>query len=123
MYPSDIKYTETHEWARPEDGTITIGITYHAVNELGDIVTVDLPRVGATVVAGEPLGSVDSVKAASDVISPVTGEVVEVNDSLLDAPELMNQEPYGSGWMVKVRMDDPSEIDSLLTSDEYQQRL
>lgn len=123
MYPDDIKYTKTHEWVRPEDGTATIGITYHAVDELGDIVNVDLPRVGARAVAGEPLGSVDSVKAASDVVSPVTGEVIEVNDGLADAPELVNQEPYGSGWMVKVRMDNPSELNSLLASDEYQRLL
>ena len=121
MYPDDVKYTKSHEWVRVDDSMATIGITDYAQQELGDIVNVELPAVGTTVRAGEPFGSVDSVKAVSDLVSPVSGEVVEVNEDLEASPELINQEPYGSGWMIIVRMDDPSELADLMTSDQYEQ--
>ncbi len=120
MYPDDIKYTKSHEWARVANNLATVGITEFAQEELGDIVNVDLPSPGMMVRAGEPFGSVDSVKAVSDLMSPVTGEVVEVNEDVEGSPELINQEPYGSGWMIIVRMDDPTEIDGLMGNEEYE---
>ncbi|MEN6371450.1 MAG: glycine cleavage system protein GcvH [Armatimonadota bacterium] len=120
MYPDDIKYTKSHEWVRVADGLATLGISEFAQEELGDIVNVDLPPVGTMVHANEPFGSVDSVKAVSDLMSPVTGEVVEVNDDVEGSPELINQEPYGNGWMIIVRMEDASELDELMDSEEYE---
>jgi len=120
MYPEDLKYTKSHEWVRVADNMATVGITDYAQEELGDIVNIDLPAPGGAVRAGEPFGSVDSVKAVSDIVSPVTGEVVEVNEDLAASPELINQEPYGSGWMIIVRMEDPSELAELMTSDQYE---
>lgn len=120
MYPENIKYTKSHEWVRVADKMATIGVTEFAQEELGDIVNVELPAAGTAVHAGEPFGSVDSVKAVSDLMSPVTGEVVEVNDDVEGSPELINQEPYGTGWLIIVRMDDPSELESLMGSEEYE---
>ena len=120
MYPDDIKYTKSHEWVRVADSMATVGVTEYAQEELGDIVNVEMPVPGTMVRAGEPFGSVDSVKAVSDLMSPVTGEVVEVNDDVEGSPELMNQEPYGTGWLIIVRMDDPSELDNLMGSEEYE---
>ncbi len=120
MYPDDVKYTESHEWVRVADGLATIGITDYAQEELGDIVNVELPEPGTVVRAHEAFGSVDSVKAVSDLLSPVTGEVVEVNEDLEGSPELINQEPYGTGWLIIVRMDDTSELNELMDSEAYE---
>lgn len=118
-FPSEFRYTKEHEWVRAEGGIGTIGITDHAQKELGDIVYVDLPKPGATVEKGKTLGSVESVKAVSDVYAPVSGEVVEVNEMLTTAPEKLNDDPHGDAWLVKIRMSDPSELDGLLASEDY----
>jgi glycine cleavage system H protein len=120
MNPDNIKYTTTHEWVRASDGFATIGITDFAQEELGDIVNIELPEVGTIVRIGDPYGTVDSVKAVSDLLSPVSGEVVEVNSDLEAAPELINQEPYVSGWMIIVKMEDESELDELMTPERYE---
>jgi glycine cleavage system H protein len=115
--PGDLQYTKSHEWVRKENDTVTIGITDHAQEELGDVVFVELPDKGATIVAGDSFGTVESVKAVSDLYSPVGGEVVEVNSSLEDAPEKINDDPYGEGWIVKLRT---SEEADLLSPEEYE---
>lgn len=120
MYPEEFRYTKEHEWVTVAGEIATIGITDYAQKELGDIVYVDLPRVGDAVVAGKTLGSVESVKAVSDIYSPVTGEVVEVNGALAEAPEKVNQDPHGEAWLVKVKLADPEEINRLLSAAEYQ---
>ncbi|MCU7914917.1 MAG: glycine cleavage system protein GcvH [Candidatus Thiodiazotropha sp. (ex Gloverina cf. vestifex)] len=118
--PKELRYAKSHEWLRDEgDGTATIGISEHAQELLGDLVFVDLPEVGAKVEAGSDCAVVESVKAASDVYSPVTGEVIEVNESLDDAPETINENAFGNGWMFKVKLDDAGELDSLLDADAY----
>ncbi len=118
--PADLKYSKDHEWVRDEgDGIVTVGITDHAQELLGDMVYVELPEVGAEISAGDEAGVAESVKAASDVYSPVSGEVVEVNEALEDAPETVNNDPYNDGWMFKVRLSDPSELDDLLSAEEY----
>lgn len=118
-YPSDFKYTKEHEWVKAEDGIGVVGITDHAQKELGDIVYVDLPKVGTTVDKGKTLGSVESVKAVSDVYAPVSGEIVEVNELLTAAPEKLNDDPHGDAWLVKIRMSDPAELNALLGSTDY----
>jgi glycine cleavage system H protein len=123
MYPDDLKYTEGHQWARPDGEAATIGITDYAQDQMGDLVYVELPEVGDEVTAGAPLGEVESVKAVSDVNSPVSGEVTEVNEALVDAPETVNKDCYGDGWLIKVKMSDPSELDALLDSAAYQAHL
>ncbi len=115
--PDDLQYTRSHEWVRMEDGTATIGITEHAQDELGDIVFVELPDEGATLDAGDSFGTVESVKAVSDLYTPVGGEVVEVNSALEDAPEKINEDPYGEGWIVKLRTTDEA---NLLSPEEYE---
>lgn len=120
MYPEDLRYTKEHEWVRVEGDTGTVGITDHAQEELGDIVYVDLPKVGATVQQGKSFGSVESVKAVSDVYAPVSGEVVAINEDLAQAPEKLNQDAHGAAWLIKVRMSNPEEIKALLTAADYQ---
>ena len=115
--PGDLQYTKSHEWVRTEGDTATIGITDHAQDELGDVVFVELPDEGATFDAGESFGTVESVKAVSDVYAPVGGEVVEVNSSLEDAPEKINDDPYGEGWLVKLRTSGEAD---LLSPEEYE---
>ena len=115
--PDDLQYTKSHEWVRAEDGTATIGITDHAQEELGDVVFVELPEEGDTIGAGDSFGTVESVKAVSDLYTPVGGEVVEVNSSLEDAPEKINDDPYGEGWIVKLST---SEEADLLSPEEYE---
>ena len=115
--PGDLQYTKSHEWVRTEGDTATIGITDHAQEELGDVVFVELPEQGAAIEAGDSFGSVESVKAVSDLYTPVGGEVVEVNSSLEDAPEKINDDPYGEGWIVKLRT---SEEADLLSPEEYE---
>ena len=115
-----LKFTDSHEWVRDNgDGTVTIGISEHAQEMLGDVVFVDLPDVDDEVEAGESFSLVESVKAASDIYSPITGEVVEINEELEDSPELINEEPYEGGWIVKVKLSDPSELDELKDAEEY----
>lgn len=121
MRSKELKFTTTHEWVRAEDNLGTVGITDHAQSELGDIVYIELPRVGATVHAGEALGTIESVKTVSDLVAPAGGEVVEVNEELPETPELMNEDPYGAGWMVIIKLEDPSELGSLMTEQEYEE--
>jgi glycine cleavage system H protein len=120
MYPENFRYTKEHEWVLVEGEIGTVGITHHAQEELGDIVYVDLPKVGTNVEAGKSLGSVESVKAVSDVYSPVSGEVTEANHSLADSPEKLNEDPHGAAWLVKIRLSNPAEVSSLMTAAEYQ---
>lgn len=117
--PAELKYSEEHEWVRVDGNRATIGITDFAQSELGDIVFVELPEVGDTVEFGEPFGSVESVKTVSELYAPVSGKVVEVNSALADAPEKVNESPYGDGWMIVVEPSDPSELDRLWTADKY----
>ena len=118
--PADLKYAETHEWLRQDgDGVIAIGITDFAQEALGDVVYVELPEVGDQLSAQDEAGVVESVKAASDIFAPVSGEVIAINEVLEDDPETINQSPYGDGWFYKMRMSDPSELDSLLNAEQY----
>ncbi|MDQ4005087.1 MAG: glycine cleavage system protein GcvH [Actinomycetota bacterium] len=119
-YPDELKYTSEHEWVQVEaDGRARVGITDFAQDALGDVVYVDLPEVGAEVRGGEPLGEVESTKSVSDVYSPVSGSVVERNETLADSPETVNSDPYGDGWMVVIAMGDPSELDGLMDAAGY----
>lgn len=120
MYSDDFLYTKEHEWIRVENGDVTIGITHHAQQELGDIVFVELPQVGANFSAGDTLGTVESVKAVSDVYAPVGGEVIEVNEALNDKPELINEDPHGDGWIAKLRLASKGELEGLLSADDYE---
>ncbi len=120
MIPQDCKYTKDHEWVRVEGEIGVIGITDHAQSELGDIVFVELPKVGAQLEKGRTLGSVESVKAVSDVYAPVSGEVVEVNEALAATPEIINQDAHGAGWLAKVRLKAPEEMNELMPAAEYE---
>jgi len=117
--PSDLKYSKSHEWVKVEGDTVTIGITDHAQEELGDVVYVELPEVGRMLSYDDIFGTVESVKAVSELYSPVSGEVVSVNDTLSGNEGTLNEAPYENGWMIKVRLKDPAEMDSLLTADSY----
>ena len=117
--PEVLKYTKEHEWARVEDDIVIIGITDYAQDALGEIVYIELPSEGDEITRGEPFGAVESTKSVSDLYAPISGEVVEVNEALLDSPEAINEDPYGEGWMVKVKPYDPSELEDLMDSDEY----
>ena len=117
--PTDRRYTKEHEWVRVEDDLGTVGITDYAQDQLGDIVYLDLPSPGTQVKQLDKLGEIESVKAVSDLYSPVSGEVVEVNQEVNDRPELVNQSPYEQGWLVRLRLADPAELDSLLTAEQY----
>lgn len=118
-YPDDLKYADTHEYARLDGDIATIGITAFAVDQLGDIVFLELPEIGDEISRGETFGTVESVKAVEDLKAPVTGTVIERNDPLLDAPEQLAEDPYGEGWMLKVRIEDASELEDALSADEY----
>jgi len=118
-YPDNFRYTKEHEWVSVEGGVGTVGITSHAQSELGDIVYVDLPVPGTAMKAGDTLGSVESVKAVSDIYSPISGEVLEINETLKDAPEKLNEDPHGAAWLVKIRLTAPSEVESLMDSAGY----
>ena len=121
MSPDDRKYSKEHEWIKMEDAIQALaGITVYAQDQLGDIVYVDLPKLGATIKFMEKMGEVESVKAVSDLYSPITGEITEVNDRLLDHPELVNEDPLGEGWMVRVNISDATELDHLMTAEEYE---
>ncbi|MFP5364107.1 MAG: glycine cleavage system protein GcvH [Thermoleophilia bacterium] len=119
-YPDDLLYHPDHDWARIEDGVATFGITWFAQDALGEVVFFDPPSVGSSVTAGEFYAEVESVKAVSDVIAPLTGEILEVNTALADTPEAINDDPYGAGWMVRVKLSDPGQADGLMDSETYQ---
>lgn len=122
MTPSELKYASTHEWARLEpDDTVTVGITDHAQDALGDVVFIELPESGAAFGVGDEVAVVESVKAASDIYAPLGGEVVAVNEALVDTPELINEDPYGDGWLFRLRFDTASELENLLSAEAYQQ--
>jgi len=123
MYPANFHFTKEHEWVSVEGGIGVVGISDHAQKELGDIVYVDLPKVGAHLEQGKNLGSVESVKAVSDIYAPVSGEVVEVNPLLSTAPEKLNDDPHGDAWLVKIKLSSPDEIKSLLSAEDYQKYL
>ncbi|NOT34993.1 MAG: glycine cleavage system protein GcvH [Candidatus Eisenbacteria bacterium] len=118
-YPEDLRYTAEHEWARLEGGVVTVGITSYATDQLGDVVFVELPEVGRKLEATKPFGVVEAVKTVSDLFAPLAGEVIEVNGALADNPALVNQSPYGDGWMVRIRPADPAGILKLLSHDDY----
>ena len=120
MYPDNFRYTKEHEWVLVEGDTGTIGITDHAQQSLGDIVYVDLPKVGVRIELGKSLGSVESVKAVSDIYAPLSGEVTEINKSLAAAPEKLTQDPHGAAWLVKIHLNAPAEIQNLMSAAEYQ---
>jgi len=117
--PKDLFFTKEHEWISVKEDTGVVGITDHAQKELGDVVFVDLPEPGSRFESGEAFGSVESVKAVSEVYSPATGRIVEVNSSLSDAPETINQDPYAKGWMVKIKLEDTTELHNLMSADDY----
>ena len=119
-YPENLKYTKEHEWVSVDGDTGTVGITFHAQKELGDIVYVDLPKVGAAVEVGKSFGSVESVKAVSDIYSPVTGEIVGTNSLLAESPEKLNEDPHGEAWLVKIKLASPGELVSLMSATEYE---
>jgi glycine cleavage system H protein len=120
MYPADYRYTKDHEWIKVEGSVGTIGITDYAQHELGDVVFVELPKAGAHIKAGESFGSVESVKAVSDIFSPVSGEIAEINSSLADQPEKINHDPHGAAWLVRIKLDDVKEASSLMDAKAYQ---
>src|SRR5271155_1362974 len=120
MYPANFHYTKEHEWVRVEGDIGVVGITDHAQEELGDIVYVDLPKVGARLERGKTLGSVESVKAVSDIYTPVSGEVTEINELLASQPEKLNADPHGAAWLIKVKMSAPDELKQLLSAQDYQ---
>ena len=122
-YPDDLKYHREHDWARVDGGEATLGITWFAQDALGELVHYEPPEAGQTVTKGEPYGEVESVKAVSDVIAPLSGEVIDVNAKIVDEPETVNDDPYAEGWLVRIRLSDPSEVDSLLDAEAYKQVL
>ena len=119
IYPDDLKYTKEHEWLAVNGSVGTVGITHYAQSELGDIVYVELPAAGSPVVAGEEFGTVESVKAVSEIFAPVSGEVLQVNATLATSPETINKDPYGEGWLLKIKLADVKDLDSLMTAAEY----
>lgn len=121
MNPVDLKYSKSHEWVRVEGNIVTLGITHFAQDSLGDVVFVEIFEEGASVVADEAMGTVESVKAVSDLISPVSGKVIAFNQEVLDSPELLNNDPYGEGWLLKVELEDTSALDNLLSAAEYEE--
>ena len=121
--PAELRYASSHEWAKVEDGVATVGISDHAQDAMGDLVYVELPEVGQVVAAGDETGVVESVKAASDIYSPVSGEIGEINEALEDEPELVNNAPFEGGWLFKVQLTDEGELDNLLTADQYQAQI
>ncbi len=120
-FPADLRYTKDHEWIRVAGDTGVIGITEYAQGELGDVVFVELPAVGAKLQQGKQFGTIEAVKTVSDLFAPVSGEVVEVNEALKDSPEVVNKEPYAGGWMIKVKMTDTAEVNNLLDAAKYQE--
>ena len=121
--PEECRYLETHEWARRDDGAVRVGITDFAQDELGDVVFVELPAVGDELERGSEFGVIESIKAVSDLYAPVGGEVTSTNENLFDAPELVNEDPFGDGWMLEVELEDESDLEALLSADEYEDRI
>lgn len=122
-YPKHLKYTKDHEWARREGAVVVVGVTFHAQEALGDVVYVELPKVGDAVTAGKPFGVIESTKAVSELFAPVSGKVVKVNDALSDGPQTVNQDPYGKGWLIELEPGDAKAYDGLLDSSAYEQLL
>ena len=120
-FPDDVRYTKEHEWIRKEDEFAILGITDYAQDELGDIVFLELPKVGEEIIKDEAFGTVESVKTTTDLFAPASGKVVEVNDPLFDTPEVINEDPYGDGWFIKIEMSDPEELGSLMNAGEYKE--
>jgi glycine cleavage system H protein len=120
-YPDDLRYHPEHDWARIEDGEAVLGVTWYAQDALGELVHYEPPEAGATVTKDSSYGEVESVKAVSDIIAPLSGEVLEVNQAIVDAPETVNEDPYGAGWLIRIRLTDPGESDDLLDAEAYQQ--
>ena len=120
MYPKELKYSKDHEWLRVEDGVATVGVTQFAQEELGEVVFVEVPDVGQSFAAHDEIGSVESVKAVAEVYTPVSGEVAEVNESLADRPELINEDPHGEGWIVKFKLSNESELQELMSAEDYE---
>jgi glycine cleavage system H protein len=123
VFPKELRYMPSHEWARLEGDVVTIGISHHAAKELGDLVYIELPEKGRKLVKGEPFGEIESVKAVSELFSPADGEVVAVNEPLADKLDGITKEPYGAGWMIKVKATDPKQLDSLLTAEAYEKQV
>lgn len=123
MNPKNLKYHKEHDWARVEGDVATLGVTDYAQESLGDIVYIELPEVGAEVSAGVSYAEIESVKAVSDVFAPVSGTVIEANDEVVDAPELINESPYEDGWLIKIKLSEPSEVDDLMSAEEYEEML
>jgi len=119
-YPQNLKYTKEHEWARREGKSVVVGITAHAQEELGDVVYVELPKVGSTISAGTPFGVIESTKAVSELFAPISGKVAKVNDSLTNSPQTVNEDPYGAGWLIEVEPADGQQIDQLMNSADYE---
>jgi len=122
-YPNDRKYTKDHEWARVDGNAATVGITQYAQESLGDVVYVELPKVGATVTAGQQFGVVESTKAVSELFAPLTGKVTAVNDAIVDAPESLAKDPHGEGWLIKIEIAKPAELSNLMDSDAYEKHV
>ena len=122
-YPDDLKYHPEHDWARIDGETATLGITWYAQDSLGELVFFDPPKVGATITKDQPYAEVESVKAVSDVIAPLSGEITEVNEGLSDGPEKINEDPYGDGWLVRIKLSDPGEVEQLLDASAYEATL
>jgi glycine cleavage system H protein len=118
-YPEELKYHPEHDWARIEDDEATLGVTWFAQDALGELVHYEAPTVGSTVAKDESYGEVESVKAVSDIVAPLTGEVLEVNQKAIDEPEIVNDDPYGEGWLIRIRMSDPGEVDALMDAEAY----
>lgn len=121
--PKELKYTKDHEWARAQGKTVVVGVTFHAQEQLGDVVYVELPKVGAAVTQGKQFGVIESTKAVSELFSPLTGKVVKVNDALSKAPDTVNKDPYQAGWIVEIEPADPKQLDGLLDAKAYEQAL
>jgi glycine cleavage system H protein len=119
MYPENLKYSKDHEWVKLEGNIATVGISFYAQEELGDIVYVDLPEIGKTVKQNDVLAVIESVKSASDVYSPISGKVIEVNEKLKEKPEIINEDPYNEGWIAKLEISNPNELDTLMNAEEY----
>ena len=117
--PQSLKYTKEHEWVREDGDTVTVGITDHAQGELGDIIFVEFPEIGQKIERDEPFGTIEAVKTVADLFAPISGTVIEINETLDDGPESVNNDPYGDGWMVKVSVSEPGELDNLMSKDQY----
>jgi glycine cleavage system H protein len=121
MYPNDYRYTKEHEWIKADGDSATVGITDHAQDQLGDVVFVELPKVGAKLQSMQSFGTVESVKAVSDIYAPVSGEVTEVNEALVDTPESLNEDPHGKGWLIRLKLSDKTELSKLMTAGQYEE--